>query len=609
MSIQVGIRVRPFNDQEKTEQNKCIFEILGENQIKIKDEKGKERSFTFDHCFWSHDGYKIQNDGYLTPEKENYADQKKVFDAIGHQILGKAFEGYHCCLFAYGQIGSGKTYSMMGNDTNKGIIPLFCDELFKRIIEKKDNNSTYKVQISMLEICNEKVQDLLKIPEERPEGGLKIRESKVLGVYAQGLSKYTITSSEQMYKIIKEGYNNYIIESNVMNTTGLRAHIILTIEFRQITLLGDKQTEKFSMINFVDLNHSGKLKETDDKEDKTHESHNLNKSLLIFRNVIKCLADKAAGKKENKLPPYNDSVLTRILKNALGGNSKTIMLCTLKPGINDYKESLNTLKFASEVKSINNKAIINENDSDFILGSLKEENEGLKKMLNDLEKKLFGNEGILDKDKQELLDLKEQYEENQKIIADMQKTFEGRLKEDKKDQDEFIKSNVDITLPHLVELNQNPQLSHKLKYQLTKLPLYVGRISGNPTPQIILNGIGISKNHAIFEQQGDDIILKSNDMEALDYIFINGKQIPKEGQIIKNKDRIIFGNNTIFIFMKSSNGQDIYDIEWENAQIEYQKELEKRNEKENEKRKINEFDLMKSKIEDEYQKKRNGGKY
>jgi hypothetical protein len=239
---------------------------------------------------------------------------------------------------------------------------------------------------------------------------------------------------------------------------------------------------------------------------------------------------------------------------------------------------------------------------------LKEENVGLKKMIEDLQKKLLGQGGVVgDDDKQAFVDLKEQYEANQKVMSDMQKTFEEKLEEAKKSEGEYIGQHVDISLPHLVVLNEDPQLSHRLRYQLSELPVYVGRKHGNPTPQITLSGIGISHNHAIFEKEGDDILLKANDPKALDYIFINGKKIAKEGQIIKNKDRIIFGTNTIFIYMESSKGDDIYDIDWETAQNEYQREVEKvkkREKEENEKRKQDEFNLLKKNLEEEYSKKK-----
>ena len=608
MRIQVGVRVRPFNAREKERESECVIQMPGQNQTKIKDESGKERTFTFDHSFWSHDGYKVLDDGYLQPVDEEYADQKKVFDAVGRQILENAWEGYHCCLFAYGQTGSGKSYSMVGYGANKGIIPISCDEIFKRIEENKQPDKLYEVQVSMLEIYNEKVQDLLIRPDKRPQGGLKIRESKVLGIFVEGLTKYPVTSYEEISKKMDEGYNNRTIGSTLMNATSSRAHTIVTIEFRQILILAKRRSEKLSMINLVDLAGSERSGATGATGDRLKEGCNINKSLLILGNVINCLADKAIGKNKNMLPPYRDSALTRILQNALGGNSKTVMICALSPASINYEETLSTLRYADRAKKIQNKAVINESEHDKMVRLLKEENVGLKKMIEDLQKKLMGQEGVFgDEDKQAFMDLKEQYEANQQVMSEMQKTFEEKLEEAKKSEGEHIGQHVEISLPHLVVLNEDPQLSHKLKYQLVDLPVYVGRKHGNPPPQITLSGIGIKTNHAIFEKKDDDIILKPNDKDAREYIFINGKTIPPEGQIIRTKDRIIFGTNTIFIFMKSSTGEDIYDIDWETAQMELQKEIEevaKRQKEENEKRKQDEFNLLKKDLEEEFTKKK-----
>jgi hypothetical protein len=158
----------------------------------------------------------------------------------------------------------------------------------------------------------------------------------------------------------------------------------------------------------------------------------------------------------------------------------------------------------------------------------------------------------------------------------------------------------------LVVLNEDPQLSHKLKYSLKQLPIYVGRKHGNPTPQITLSGIGIKVNHAIFTADGG-ILLKPNEIDAKEYIFINGKKIDQNGQLLKHKDKITFGTNTILLFMQKSDGNDIYDVDWENAQLELQRELEETNkiqEEENEKRKQEELDSLKKDLEEKYAKEK-----
>ena len=611
MSIQVGVRVRPFNSREKERESECIIEMPGNNQTVIKDELGREKKFTFDHSFWSHDGFRTLENGYLEPEDEKYADQKYVFDTVGKQILDNAWEGYHCCLFAYGQTGSGKSYSMVGYGANKGIVPISCDEIFKRISLNQDKEKTFEVQVSMLEIYNEKVQDLLIKPDKRPPSGLKIRESKVLGIFVDGLSKHPVTSYEQISKKMDEGYNNRTIGSTLMNATSSRAHTIVTVEFKQVTMVAKKRSEKLSMINLVDLAGSERSGSTGATGDRLKEGCNINKSLLILGNVINCLADKAIGKNKNMLPPYRDSALTRILQNALGGNSKTVMICALSPASINYEETLSTLRYADRAKKIQNKAVINESEHDKMVRLLKEENQNLKKMLESLQKKLGGQGGVmLEADKKEFLELKEQYEANQKMMGDMQKTFEEKLEEARKKENESIGTTVNISLPHLVVLNEDPQLSHKLKYPLDQLPVYVGRKHGNPTPQIVLSGIGIKPNHAIFikDEKSDDIILKPNDKDAKSHIFVNGKKITDEGQLIKTKDVIIFGTNTILLYMKESKGDDIYGVDWEKAQLELKNEIEKENKKlteEKEKKNKEELDSLKQHLFEEYSKKEN----
>ena len=149
----------------------------------------------------------------------------------------------------------------------------------KRIGENKEPDKTYEVQVSMLEIYNEKVQDLLIRPDNRPQGGLKIRESKVLGIFVEGLTKYPVTSYEEISKKMDEGYNNRTIGSTLMNATSSRAHTIVTIEFRQITMLAKRKSEKLSMINLVDLAGSERSGATGATGDRLKEGCNINKSL------------------------------------------------------------------------------------------------------------------------------------------------------------------------------------------------------------------------------------------------------------------------------------------------------------------------------------------
>ena len=468
MSVKVAVRVRPFNVREKDSQ--CIIDMAGNTTI-IKDDLNQEKTFAFDYSFWSHDGFRARDDGYTEPVDDKYADQQKVFNCLGQEILDNAWEGYHCCLFAYGQTGSGKSYSMVGYGANKGIVPISCDEIFKRIQSNTDQDKTYEVQVSMLEIYNEKVQDLLMAANKRPAQGLKVRESKTLGVFVDGLSKYPVTSYEEISNKMEEGYENRTIGSTLMNATSSRAHTIVTIEFKQITIVAGKKSEKLSMINLVDLAGSERSSSTGATGDRLKEGCNINKSLLVLGNVINALADRSTGKET--FPPYRNSALTRILQNALGGNSKTVMICALSPASINYEETLSTLRYADRAKKIQNKAVVNESEHDKMVRMLKEENLDLKRMIEELSKKVGLGGVIGEEDKQAFMDLKEQYEANSKVMEEMQKTFSERMEEAKAKDKEMIGEKVDINFPHLIVLNEDPQLSHKLKYSLKDLPIYV----------------------------------------------------------------------------------------------------------------------------------------
>lgn len=332
--------------------------------------------------------------------------------------------------------------------------------------------------------------------------------------------------------------------------------------------------------------------------------------MLVLGNVINTLADKALGKKKDILPPYRDSSLTRILQSALGGNSKTVMICALSPASINYEETLSTLRYADRAKKIQNKAIINESEQDKIIRQLKEENLDLKKLIEDLNKKIMMGDGVIqESDKQQFIELRDQYEANAKAMEDMEKTWQDKLEEAHSKEKESIGETIDLNEPHLVNLNEDPQLSHKLKYTLKNLPLYVGRKHGNPPPQITLSGIGIKVNHAIFANNSKgDVFLKPNEPEAREYIFINGKKLSSNsGQKLEHKDRITFGTNTIFLYMVKADKIEPNEQDWESAQLELQREIElqnKRQEEENELRKKEEFDSMKKDLEEKYNKEK-----
>ncbi|CAE8640299.1 unnamed protein product, partial [Polarella glacialis] len=157
VSVAVGVRIRPFNDREKALNAQLCIDVDGpttiiQNPPDVAEEtgKGKEpKRFTFDASFWSHDGFEMDENGYTRASgpDSRYADQQVVFETFGKKILDSAWEGYHCCLFAYGQTGSGKSYSMVGYGANKGIVPISCEDIFRRISENKDVGLRFEVLV------------------------------------------------------------------------------------------------------------------------------------------------------------------------------------------------------------------------------------------------------------------------------------------------------------------------------------------------------------------------------------------------------------------------------------------------------------------------------
>lgn len=479
-----------------------------------------------------------------------------VFNALGKMVLDNAWEGYHCCLFAYGQTGSGKSFSMVGYGKNKGIVPISMNEIFERVKAQQSETKSFEVCASIIEIYNEKVQDLLIDPRTRPAGGLKVRESKTLGVYVQDMTKHPVTSYAQIEKLMDEGYENRSVGSTQMNATSSRAHTIITIEIKQVIFEGGRKLEKFSVINLVDLAGSEKAGQTGATGDRLKEGCAINKSLTVLGQCISTLADKAIGKAQGTVVPYRDSALTRILQNALGGNSKTIMVCALSPASINYEETLSTLRYAERAKKIKNQAIINESPQEKMIRELRVENDKLKKIL----KNAMKGGGVINLNELDfdIGDMMETMEENDKAIEEMEKPFEQKIAEAQEKREmaktELVKlskgNNKDKRLPHLTNLLEIEDQSFFAYYGLFNCPVYVGRKNGDPKPEIILEGSAIKPNHAVFELnlETGNISIKAANEEAGRKVKVNGESLEGRERILHHMDRILFGFNTIFIF-------------------------------------------------------------
>ena len=535
MSIKVAVRVRPFNQREKDLSAVLCIQMSGQT-TSILDERGTPREFSFDYSFWSHDRFDTNDEGYNFPVDGKYADQRYVFETLGKDILENAWQGYHCCLFAYGQTGAGKSYSMVGAPGNKGIVPISAEEIFRRIDSGATPNIIYEVTVSMLEIYNEKVQDLLVKQEQRPAGGLRIRESKVAGVFVDGLSRHPVGNYEEIEHLMEVGNTNRSIGATQMNATSSRAHTITTIELRQVDSSTGLRQEKLSVINLVDLAGSEKAGQTGATGDRLKEGCAINKSLTVLGTVIEKLADKSTGKNPNVVVPYREAALTRILSNALGGNSKTVMICALSPASSNYEETLSTLRYADRAKKIKNHAVVNESVQDKLIRELRAENERLRKLLE-----AGGLEKMELSEKQAQI---EELEANEIFLTQQMQPWSEQIRQTPLP---IIESN-DLTIPHLTNINEDHQLSGKVYYNFLTWPLLVGKRCDDESIRIQLSGPGIQKIHCVFKiDKAHNVILEACSQLSADFLFVNGEKV-RSPRILKHLDRIIVGTNTVFLF-------------------------------------------------------------
>uniref|UniRef100_A0A8C6MRN6 Kinesin-like protein n=1 Tax=Mus spicilegus TaxID=10103 RepID=A0A8C6MRN6_MUSSI len=355
-SVRVAVRVRPFSQREKNSGSQCVISMHS-GSISIRDPKNEERvkTFTFDLTYWSHDGFQKDEDGVLIPSDpaSKFAGQSDVFHDIGRGILDSAWQGYNATLLAYGQTGSGKSYSMIGFGTNKGLIPRVCEELFQAI-EKQKKNLEPQVMFSMLEIYNEQIRDLLS--RTKAPGGLRVREDQQLGFFVEGLKWVPCENYAQIEKLVEQGSKIRMTASTNMNASSSRSHMLISIQFKQVFL--DTALTKQSSINMVDLAGSERQRSSGSEGDRLREGSRINLSLTSLGNVISALADLAMGKKVLHIP-YRDSVLTKLLQSALGGNSRTTLIAALSPADICYEETLSTLRYAERAKKVRNRAVIN----------------------------------------------------------------------------------------------------------------------------------------------------------------------------------------------------------------------------------------------------------
>ncbi|XP_053511241.1 kinesin-like protein KIF1A isoform X9 [Artibeus jamaicensis] len=599
-SVKVAVRVRPFNSREMSRDSKCIIQMSGSTTTIVNPKQPKEtpKSFSFDYSYWSH----------TSPEDINYASQKQVYRDIGEEMLQHAFEGYNVCIFAYGQTGAGKSYTMMGKQEKdqQGIIPQLCEDLFSRINDTTNDNMSYSVEVSYMEIYCERVRDLLN---PKNKGNLRVREHPLLGPYVEDLSKLAVTSYNDIQDLMDSGNKARTVAATNMNETSSRSHAVFNIIFTQKRhdAETDITTEKVSKISLVDLAGSERADSTGAKGTRLKEGANINKSLTTLGKVISALAEMDSGPNKNKKKkktdfiPYRDSVLTWLLRENLGGNSRTAMVAALSPADINYDETLSTLRYADRAKQIRCNAVINEDPNNKLIRELKDEVTRLRdllyaqglgditdtntvpggpKLTNALvgmspssslsalssraasvsslhERLLFapGSEEAI-----------ERLKETEKIIAELNETWEEKLRRTEaiRMEREALLAEMGVAMredggtlgvfspkktPHLVNLNEDPLMSECLLYYIKDGLTRVGREDGERRQDIVLSGHFIKEEHCVFRSDsrgGSEAVVTLEPCEGAD-TYVNGKKVT-EPSILRSGNRIIMGKSHVFRF-------------------------------------------------------------
>ncbi|XP_074220769.1 kinesin-like protein KIF1A isoform X7 [Camelus bactrianus] len=590
-SVKVAVRVRPFNSREMSRDSKCIIQMSGSTTTIVNPKQPKEtpKSFSFDYSYWSH----------TSPEDINYASQKQVYRDIGEEMLQHAFEGYNVCIFAYGQTGAGKSYTMMGKQEKdqQGIIPQLCEDLFSRINDTTNDNMSYSVEVSYMEIYCERVRDLLN---PKNKGNLRVREHPLLGPYVEDLSKLAVTSYNDIQDLMDSGNKARTVAATNMNETSSRSHAVFNIIFTQKR--HDAETnitaEKVSKVSLVDLAGSERADSTGAKGTRLKEGANINKSLTTLGKVISALAEMDSGPNKNKKKkktdfiPYRDSVLTWLLRENLGGNSRTAMVAALSPADINYDETLSTLRYADRAKQIRCNAVINEDPNNKLIRELQDEVARLRDLLcaqglgdiADMTNALVGvspssslsalssraasvtslHERILFAPGSE--EAIERLKETEKIIAELNETWEEKLRRTEaiRMEREALLAEMGVAMredggtlgvfspkktPHLVNLNEDPLMSECLLYYIKDGVTRVGREDAEKRQDIVLSGHFIKEEHCVFRSDsrgGSEAVVTLEPCEGAD-TYVNGKKVT-EPSVLRSGNRIIMGKSHVFRF-------------------------------------------------------------
>eukprot|EP00043_Microstomoeca_roanoka_P000512 m.27942 g.27942 ORF g.27942 m.27942 type:complete len:954 (-) comp10357_c1_seq2:207-3068(-) len=383
-NFKVCVRIRPENDEEKAGEHKQVIQVLDEQMLvfdpkadnnpsflgnarrrqpRILQRRARDVKFVFDQVF------------------DQDTTQEQVFEMTTKPIIDGILEGYNASVFCYGATGAGKTHTMLGHGKAPGVIVLTVEELFQRIKERQDEISC-NVAVSYLEVYNERIRDLLK----PGSGELNLREDGKNGVVVSGLSIHEPRDATSLLKLLEKGNENRTQHPTDANATSSRSHAVFTVHVHQTPKgAGIKANVSVAKMMLIDLAGSERATATRNRGLRMREGANINKSLLALGNCINALA---SGKKKACHIPYRNSNLTRILKDTLGGNCRTVMIANCSPSNRSYEDTYNTLNYANRAKNIKVDLKKNVVNVDFHVTRYKKIMESLQTELNSVKLKL-----------------------------------------------------------------------------------------------------------------------------------------------------------------------------------------------------------------------------
>ncbi|XP_065494667.1 kinesin-like protein KIF11 [Caloenas nicobarica] len=372
-NIQVVVRCRPFNASERKASSYAVVDCdQTRKEVSVRTggvtDKTSRKTYTFDMVFGAQ------------------AKQIDVYRSVVCPILDEVIMGYNCTVFAYGQTGTGKTFTMEGErspneeytweeDPLAGIIPRTLHQIFEKLSE---NGTEFSVKVSLLEIYNEELFDLLNPTSDVGERLQMFDDPRnKRGVIIKGLEEITVHNKNEVYQILERGAAKRTTAATYMNAYSSRSHSVfsITIHMKETTLDGEELV-KIGKLNLVDLAGSENIGRSGAVDKRAREAGNINQSLLTLGRVITALVERAPH------IPYRESKLTRILQDSLGGRTKTSIIATVSPASINLEETLSTLEYAHRAKNIMNKPEINQKLTKKAL--IKEYTEEIERLKRDL---------------------------------------------------------------------------------------------------------------------------------------------------------------------------------------------------------------------------------